>query len=66
VLIEFDPQLVLVDAPLPSFSCFSSCSVSHKVIGTEIIGISTQVGPRLGSLGYPPIHCAREVVRQTR
>jgi hypothetical protein len=40
------------------FSYFTQVRFSHKAIGTEIIGISMQVGPRLGSHGYSPIHCA--------
>ena len=37
--IEFDPQLVLVDAPLPIFFCFSSCSVLVSDSSAYAIGV---------------------------
>ena len=39
-LIEFDPQLVLVDAPLPTFFCFSSCSVLVSDSSAYAIGVA--------------------------
>ena len=39
-LIEFDPQLVLVDSPLPTLLCFSSCSVSVSLSSAYAIGVA--------------------------